>query len=254
MFKDFAQRIGFSYRPVKGRIENIGQYQSLCKLIRYELLKDQELLKLHKERISKDCYFDKSYNILTQDFIYAVVTHLKEEETQIEEKISTQGKVENIGLENVSILDSKISFKPSMTNHIQREIDNKRIGDLGELWVVDYEKQRLIDLGKNKLADRVEHIAKEKGDGTGLDIKSFDKNSQEIFIEVKTTTGGLSTPFYITRNELERSIIEKDKYFLYRLYNYNDKDNEGDLAIINGELTEYCKFASTFKVKIKNEK
>jgi len=96
----------------------------------------------------------------------------------------------------------------------------------------------------------VEHYSKEKGDGSGFDIKSFNEFGKEIFIEVKTTIGKISTPFFITLQELERSKIEKKKYFLYRLYNFNEELDESDLVIINGELTNLCTFPWTFKSKI----
>ncbi len=76
MFKQFSEKLELIYRPVKGRIENIGHFNSQCELIRYELSLDQELLKLHKNRISDECYYDENLNILTQDFIYAVARHL----------------------------------------------------------------------------------------------------------------------------------------------------------------------------------
>lgn len=48
MFNKFVEKIDYSYKPVAGRIENIGQFQTLCNLIKYQLSQDQELLKLHK--------------------------------------------------------------------------------------------------------------------------------------------------------------------------------------------------------------
>lgn len=236
IFKSFSKIIDFNYRPIKGRIANIGEFHSLCELIRFELIKDQELLKLHKERITKDCYFDKNYNILTQDFIYAVVTHLKKDISIKNNKTHKAKKVNYFSPESLKGQDFDIDFKPSITDYIQREIENKRIGDLGEKWVINYETEKLRKLGKHKLAEKVEHYSKEKGDGSGFDIKSFNEFGKEIYIEVKTTIGGISTPFYITIQELKRSKKEKKKYFLYRLYNY--------------KLTDLCTFPWTYKAKI----
>mgnify|MGYP001234218099 CR=1 FL=1 len=47
----------------------------MCSIVRDELVKDQRLLKLHKNRIDEDCYYDNNYNLLTQDFIYAATYH-----------------------------------------------------------------------------------------------------------------------------------------------------------------------------------
>ena len=72
MFKQFSERLDTTYRPIRGRIENVGHFNNLCELVRYNLSNDQELLQLHKDRIASDCYNDINLNILTQDFIYAV--------------------------------------------------------------------------------------------------------------------------------------------------------------------------------------
>jgi hypothetical protein len=42
----------------------------------------------------------------------------------------------------------------------------------------------------------------EEGDGAGFDIASFDPDGRERFIEVKTTNGAATTPFFLTRNEM----------------------------------------------------
>ena len=138
-----------------------------------------------------------------------------------------------------------------MTNYIQREIDNKKVGDLGELWVINYETEKLLEKEIKNLSAKIAHISKERGDGAGFDIKSVDENGKEIFIEVKTTIGDLSTPFFITRQELERSIIEKSRYFLYRVYNFDRKINKADLGIVNGDLSILCGNPLTYKASIK---
>ncbi|RZJ99638.1 MAG: hypothetical protein EOO46_22435, partial [Flavobacterium sp.] len=50
MFKQFSSILDLTYTPIKGRIENIGHFNSICELIRHELSLDQQLLKLHKDR------------------------------------------------------------------------------------------------------------------------------------------------------------------------------------------------------------
>lgn len=250
MFKAFTDIIDYRFKPVAGRIENIGQYQTLCSLLKHELAKDQELLKLHKNRISEDCYYDESLNILTQDFIYAVVVHLKPAKisTTKEAVILSITKVKSSEIENI---ETSIDFTPKTVNYIQNNIENKRIGDLGELWVIEYEKQKLIQANKQKLAEKISHISKAKGDGLGYDILSYDLNGNKIFIEVKTTKKDVNTTFYITRNELERSRKEKDMYLLYRVYNFDEKTEKGELLIIKGDLSNLCNIPLTYKVNIK---
>jgi len=146
VFKEFAKLIGYHYVPVGGRIENVGHFQNLCDLIKYELLNDQNLLKLHKDRIDSDCYFDSNYNLLTQDFIYACTRHFNKSISKpIKHSSFHLGEVTLIEPRRIGNHTIKIDFRPSMTNYIQREIDNKRIGDLGELWVINYETEKLLE-------------------------------------------------------------------------------------------------------------
>lgn len=250
MFKKSSIKLDFEYKPKMGRVENIGYYNILCFQVKHEISKDLELVELHKNRLTNDCYFDGSFNILTQDFIYYISYT---GESIIENKHSNTSHSENsikIKSGNVNTRTDKVSFKGKVINFVQNNIENKRIGDLGEFWVLKYEKEKLDRLLLNHLADKICHTAVKEGDGTGYDIQSFDENKNKIYIEVKTTTGCVNNPFYITRNELEKSKIEKDNYYLYRVYNYNETANKADLLIIKGELTNLCITPYTYKVSV----
>lgn len=252
MFKQFSERIELIYRPIKGRIENIGHYNNLCELIRHELSNDQELLKLHKNRIGKDCYYDEDLNILTQDFIYAVTEYLNVKKT-IVEPITDENTKTLISSNELSNTFEDANFKGKTVNFIQNGIENKRIGDLGELWVMRHEIEKLTKANKVNLIKKIKHISKNEGDGTGYDILSFDEKGNKIFIEVKTTKGKKNSTFFVTRNELERSKIEKDNYLIYRLYNFDEEKDTADLLIIKGNLTNLCDYPITFKVNLTNE-
>lgn len=255
MFKQLYSKLRLSYRPVRGHIENISHFNSQAELIRHQLSLDQELLKLHKDRITEDCYYDENLNILTQDFIYAVTRHL-DQDTDVIDDDSNEGdnfsESSSLATELSTQID-KISFQGCTVNYIQNGIENKRIGDLGELWVIKYEIDKLKKAGKNNLASRVKHISKNEGDGTGYDVLSFDSKGNKKYIEVKTTKGGKNSSFYVTRNELEKSKIEKENYYVYRLYNFNEETNIADLFIINGDLTNLCSVPTTYKVHLTNE-
>lgn len=250
MFKEFSRKVDYSYNPIAGRIENIGQFQNLCNLLRHELSKDQELLKLHKNRIADNCYYDENLNILTQDFMYAVVRHLKTsgilEIKEVKETVPTK-----INSAEIEVVETEIDFTPRTVNYIQNNIENKRIGDLGELWAINFEKKKLLKADKSKLAEKVKHVAKDKGDGLGYDILSFDIDGKEIYIEVKTTKGNANSTLFITRNELERSKKERQSFYLYRVFNYNEETDNAELLIIKGDLTYFCEVPWTYKVNIK---
>jgi len=249
MFKKFSVILELIYKPIRGRIENIGHFNSISELIRHELSLDQELLKLHKNRLSDDCYYDENLFILTQDFIYAVTIHLDQHLAIATHDVYDFTVTTVLSIDLTSISETA-TFRGRVVNFIQNGIANKRLGDLGELWVMEYEREKLRRANKKKLVERVKHISNDEGDGTGFDIQSFDTNGGKMFIEVKTTKGNKNAAFYVTRNELERSILEKDNYYLYRLYNFDEKKGRADLLIIKGELTNLCAFPAIYKVNL----
>ncbi len=252
MFKQFSEKLELIYKPVKGHIENIGHFNNICELIRYELSLDQELLKLHKNRITADCYYDENLNILTQDFIYAVTIHLDQNFIPAT-PIAIETTETNVLSTDLTSSTEQISFRGRTVNFIQNGIEKKRLGDLGELWVMKHEIEKLKEANKHNLIDKVKHTSKDEGDGTGFDIQSFDKEGNKIFIEVKTTKGKKNSTFFITRNELEKSKIEKANYYLYRLYNYNELLDTADLLVIKGDLISLCEFPTTYKINLTND-
>ncbi|MGP1447952.1 MAG: DUF3883 domain-containing protein [Candidatus Limimorpha sp.] len=118
------------------------------------------------------------------------------------------------------------------------------MGDLGELLVLQHEQEKLKALGIKKTP---EHKSKSEGDGIGYDILSYDETGKEIIIEVKTTTCNADAPFFITRNELTRSQQDSDKFFLYRLYEFDDSDNKAKYYKRQGDSTELCSNPILFK-------
>lgn len=127
-------------------------------------------------------------------------------------------------------------------NYYREELQNKRLGLLGEEFIFTYEKHKLISIGENDLADQVEHVSQTKGDGAGFDILSFDNQKNEKFIEVKTTQLGKESPFYYTRNELEFSKKRDAQYNLYRVFNFQKKPLFYQLK---GALDQSCESIST---------
>ena len=58
----------------------------------------------------------------------------------------------------------------------------------------------------------MEHVSKTHGDGLGFDVLSYDVSGRERFIEVKTTSFGKETLFFITRNEVGFSKREIERF------------------------------------------
>lgn len=103
-------------------------------------------------------------------------------------------------------------------NQAERDNKNRRLGTLGEEIIYNHERRRLTDAGYPKLAEKVEWTARDKGDGVGYDILSFRTDGAPRKIEVKTTNGSRTTPFFLTRTEREVSREEPDVWRLYRLH------------------------------------
>ena len=129
------------------------------------------------------------------------------------------------------------TYRPIKINYLEKEQSNRNLGELGEKLVLDYERYRLIKAGKNNLADRIEWISKEKGDGTGYDILSKNNNGSDRFIEVKTTKLRKETPIYLTHTEVSFAKSREKHFYLYRVFNF---DSSPRIFIKNGPYDSFC--------------
>lgn len=244
MFKRFCELVNYPDKPKKGKKQNILHYYSLCDIINQEILKDDELIKLHYSRLGKEHYQDQALHILTQDIIFAATTFLDKYLVNIP-SIPTVIKKEEFDLEPDSI---EIKLIGRFTDYNEIDKENKKIGDIGELMVLEYERLRTA---KFNTGNQPTHDAKDIGDGIGYDILSYEEDRSKKYIEVKTTKGKKSSSFFITQNELKKSQIEKGNYFLYRLYDLDEKLMKAKLFIINGDLSNYCINPIKYKVALK---
>jgi hypothetical protein len=128
-------------------------------------------------------------------------------------------------------------FKAVKRDYLEREAQNRSLGLAGEEFIVLFEQWRLIELGQPKLADKVEHVVKSQGYGLGYDVLSFESDGQERLIEVKTTTFGRDTPFFVSRGEFALSHDAKDQFHLYRLFEFRKTPRLFDLP---GALDQHC--------------
>ena len=127
--------------------------------------------------------------------------------------------------------------KGTKRDYLEREAQNQSLGLAGEQFIVKFEHWRLIALGQQRLADKVDHVSQSKGDGLGYDVLSFESDGKERFIEVKTTTFGRDTPFFVSRGELALSSAAKDQFHLYRLFEFRKAPRLFDLP---GALNQHC--------------
>lgn len=162
-------------------------------------------------------------------------------------KISHEGavskgiKINSKDAEEIIRRDAGIEAIPKERKFIGKKIDfeklNKLNADLGlkgELAIMDYEKNLLRNAGRADLADKVEHVSKTQGDGTGYDIRSFSPNGDIKYIEVKTTKNAMGAGFTLTGNELAFMEQNPDEVCLYRIFNFDKEGRFGELHILEG--------------------
>lgn len=129
------------------------------------------------------------------------------------------------------------TYRPIKINYLEKEQNNRNLGEKGEKLVIDYERWRLIKAGKEALADKIEWISKEKGDGTGYDILSKNINGTDRYVEVKTTKLSKEVPIYLTRTELAFANKNAENFYLYRVFNF---DSKPQFFIREGNYESFC--------------
>lgn len=129
-------------------------------------------------------------------------------------------------------------YKQSEVDWAKREQNNRKLGSAGENLVIQYEIEQLKGpRNRPDLVDKVEHIAL-TDPAAGYDIRSFDKDGKETFIEVKTTRGSKGSAFYISRNEVEVSKQLGEQFLIYRLYNFNYDSDTAEFYCEKGSVEE----------------
>lgn len=128
---------------------------------------------------------------------------------------------------------------------LEREARNRSLGLAGEEFALRFERWRLSHLGARRLADKVDHVSKSKGDGLGYDIASFETDGRPRFIEVKTTSFGERTPFFVSANEIRFARDHSEHFRLYRLFEFRAKPR---LFELDGAIERHCHLdATTFR-------
>lgn len=131
------------------------------------------------------------------------------------------------------------------------EHESRALGLAGEQLVLDYETRRLVEAGRPDLAKKIEHVSFEQGDGAGYDIKSYNLDGSELYIEVKTTTGAADTAFYISSNEVEFSRKNSTSFVIYRLANYDSISKSAVFYDIYGCVEVSCSMIpTTYRARI----
>lgn len=254
IFVEFAK---IAQVPIVHRnaVDRLFEYQTLCTEVKYQLQKHTELIDFYKKWLVEHEFKDDNLNLLTQDFIYAIARHMNSEAFyEIEKKKERVGKYKEVaaGQLNPSASNSKShNYTGSKTVEFKKiQEQNEKLGFAGEMWVVNYEKDRLKDRGISP--DKVYHTSHKDGDGFGYDILSVeDDGTTPRYIEVKTTSGKEEQPIFFSENELNFSIENKEHYYLYRVYNFKAANKPADLTVIHDSLDSLKGTAVSYRATIK---
>jgi hypothetical protein len=135
--------------------------------------------------------------------------------------------VETARVETIQVRD----FEPRQTRKVRDSSGSssqerryspvsRKVGDAGERAVMRYERERLVKLGRQDLADRVRWHAQER-EFVGWDITSFDDDGNECFIEVKSSVGKPVTSVALTVNEWQAACDtrQRNRYYIYLVSN-----------------------------------
>lgn len=142
-----------------------------------------------------------------------------------------------LGQQAETIAEAPSIYNPAGVNYLEREAQNQSLADAGEEFVMNFERARLIHAGRDSLAERLEQVSVTVGPSAGFDIRSFEENGTDRFIEAKTTKYGKNTPFFVTPNELRFSEANSSRYYLYRLFRFRA---DPKMFALQGFLRDKC--------------
>lgn len=247
IFKISADILGYSIKS-KDKVDKLIEYYDFCETVKSEIKKEKEFLKDYRDKLKVAGLSDENYNMLTQDFIYAIARYMNADAI----RKTVVGKVKVMTSSDYSVklpqIETEFKGKKGIDYAKQDELF-RDLGMKGEMWVVNYEKKRLAEQG---IKYKVRHASILDGDGLGYDVLSVENDGvTPRFIEVKTTTGGVERPLFFSKRELERSICDAEHFYLYRVCNFKSVGQQADVVIIEGSLTELNATPIVYEVSIK---
>ena len=118
-------------------------------------------------------------------------------------------------------------------DYVEMEEKARTLGMQGERLVFNHERKRIEELAPQHI-NRVRWVSKEDGDGLGYDVASCRTDGSPLYLEVKTTNGNASTPFFVSANEVAFSDEEPEGFEIVRVYEFA---TDPKLYRLKGSLT-----------------
>lgn len=201
-----------------------------------DLLKDLEYLKMMfaelRGLMSPNNFEDFNNNILDNVSIDDIEVSIIKKDLNVN-KLGKQVSIPT----NLSLSKTKSDPKIVKKDYIKELKRNTKQGMEAEklVWALEIERTK-NDSRLQQFIDDIVHVSIDEGDGLGYDIRSiyFDEVTNEIkpfYIEVKSTLGGINTPFYLSANEKKVAEEKGKEYSIYRLFRTSNGD--WDYYVIN---------------------
>jgi len=112
------------------------------------------------------------------------------------------------------LLESDYEIHGVTENELWDKLDRQRIrGREAEELIVGFEKERLLSIGEPQLSSLVRRVS-EYDVSAGYDVKSYDPDFGELFIEVKSSASS-RFQFYWTTNERSKAVELAGSYWIY---------------------------------------
>ena len=193
-----------------------GYEQSAIFSLSYEinnLPDDTKLLEDYKKML--DFYVDIFESPLTpsiDSLVNAVADPLRLEDTKV--------KIKDFEYRSPKKTKGKKTNNKRVKAKKRRSDRSAFIGRKGEKIVFDFEKEKLKKINLNNLSEKVRWHA-ELNEKPGYDITSFDDKGDEIFIEVKSSSGKTINDVDLTKNEIMSMFNKKtkEKFYIYLVTN-----------------------------------
>ena len=234
-----------------------GYEQSAIFSLSYEinnLPDDTKLLEDYKKML--DFYVDIFESPLTpsiDSLVNAVADPLRLEDTKV--------KIKDFEYRSPKKTKGKKSNNKKAKAKKRRSDRSAFIGRKGEKIVFDFEKEKLKKNNLNNLSEKVRWHA-ELNEKPGYDITSFDDNGDEIFIEVKSSSGKTINDVDLTKNEIMSMFNKKtkEKFYIYLVTNAltkpeievikNPSERLKDIANFNKILNLFEKMQGDFNLDL----
>jgi hypothetical protein len=200
-----------------------------------------DLVKFSKNFILENLHYYKEVNsLLSNSNLLETIEDIKLEKVDaskiklIEDEIETN---ENELLQKKPGFYDKTHTNPVVSEpnsmYIQRDLENKKLGDYGEEIIKVQEQRRINVLKSQGIISSDKNVVKQK-DIVGYDLLSYDDNGEEIHIEVKTTRGDKNSTFYMSYNEVR--VMESDpKWRLYRIHSLSNSNLSARFFVLDKE-------------------